>query len=143
MKIETQTNLAMNSLANSATTAISPSKPGFAKAMAQVQRIEEGPVRVIQSGDTLTSIVREQAQRQGVKLNLSEEYKWTQALAADSGIKNPNAIFPGQKNTAFQYVGPMAIWSDPAATSSIRGTGKHKNAGNSCGHCFANTVSGR
>ncbi|NDD02077.1 MAG: hypothetical protein EB085_08080, partial [Betaproteobacteria bacterium] len=86
MKIETQANLAMNSLANSATTAISPSKPGFAKAMAQVQRIEEGPVRVIQSGDTLTSIVREQAQRQGVKLNLSEEYKWTQALAADSGI---------------------------------------------------------
>jgi isopropylmalate/homocitrate/citramalate synthase len=54
-------------------------------------------VKVIQAGDTLTSIVRDQAQQQGVKLTPSEEFRWTQALAADSGIKNPNAIFPGQK----------------------------------------------
>ena len=54
-------------------------------------------VKVIQSGDTLTGIVKEQAQRQGVKLSPSEEYRWAQTLAADSGIQNPNAIFPGQK----------------------------------------------
>lgn len=126
MKIETQANLAMNSLANSATTAISPSKPGFAKAMAQVQRIEESPVRVIQSGDTLTSIVREQAQRQGVKLSLSEEFKWTQALAADSGIKNPNAIFPGQK---IQLSNMLAQWQSgqtqpPQAASETQASTK-------------------
>jgi hypothetical protein len=33
----------------------------------------------------------------GVKLTPSEEFRWTQALAADSGIQNANAIFPGQK----------------------------------------------
>lgn len=64
-------------------------------------------VRLIQSGDTLTSIVREQAQQQGVKLSPSEEFRWTQALAADSGIKNPNAIFPGQK---IQLQNMLAQW---------------------------------
>jgi hypothetical protein len=41
--------------------------------------------------------VREQAQIHGVKLTPSEEFRWSQALAADSGIQNANAIFPGQK----------------------------------------------
>jgi hypothetical protein len=54
-------------------------------------------LRSIKPGDTLTSIVREQAQINGVKLTPSEEFRWTQALAADSGIQNANAIFPGQK----------------------------------------------
>ena len=64
-------------------------------------------VKVIQAGDTLTSIVREQAQQQGVKLSPTEEFRWTQALAADSGIKNPNAIFPGQR---LQLQNMLAQW---------------------------------
>jgi len=63
----------------------------------QVQQTQPAQVKVIQSGDTLTGIVKEQAQRQGVKLSASEEFRWAQTLAADSGIHNPNAIFPGQK----------------------------------------------
>jgi hypothetical protein len=63
-----------------------------------MEQAQQNPfTRTIQSGDTLTSIVREQAQMLGVKLTPSEEFKWTQALAADSGIQNANAIFPGQK----------------------------------------------
>ncbi len=54
-------------------------------------------VRSIKPGDTLTGIVREQAQISGVKLTPSEEFRWTQALANDNGIQNANAIFPGQK----------------------------------------------
>jgi hypothetical protein len=74
---------------------------GFGKALEQVQQPLASPndahVRVIKAGDTLTGIVREQAQLQGVKLTPTEEFRWSQALATDSGIQNPNAIFPGQK----------------------------------------------
>ena len=79
------------------TTVAALSRPGFAKALDQVQQTQPAQVKVIQSGDTLTGIVKEQAQRQGVKLSASEEFRWAQTLAADSGIQNPNAIFPGQK----------------------------------------------
>ncbi len=73
------------------------SRPGFSKALEQAQQPATSGVRSIKPGDTLTSIVREQAQINGVKLTPSEEFRWTQALAADSGIQNANAIFPGQK----------------------------------------------
>jgi hypothetical protein len=63
----------------------------------QAQQPATSGLRSIKPGDTLTSIVREQAQINGVKLTPSEEFRWTQALAADSGIQNANAIFPGQK----------------------------------------------
>jgi hypothetical protein len=92
MKIES--NIPNAPLGSSPTTTVALSRPGFSKALEQMQSAN---VKVIQSGDTLTSIVRDQAQRQGVKLSPSEEFRWTQALAADSGIQNPNAIFPGQK----------------------------------------------
>jgi hypothetical protein len=92
MRIET--NLP-NNLANNTSNGLAASaRPGFAKALEQVQPAN---VKVIQAGDTLTSIVREQAQLQGVKLTPSEEFRWAQNLATDSGIQNPNAIFPGQK----------------------------------------------
>ena len=92
MRIET--NLPNAPVSGTPTSVAALSRPGFAKAMEQVQPAN---VKVIQSGDTLTGIVKEQAQRQGVKLSPSEEYRWAQTLAADSGIQNPNAIFPGQK----------------------------------------------
>ncbi len=84
-----------NNLANNTSNGPAVSaRPGFAKALEQVQPAN---VKVIQAGDTLTSIVKEQAQLQGVKLTPSEEFRWAQNLATDSGIQNPNAIFPGQK----------------------------------------------
>jgi hypothetical protein len=92
MRIET--NLPNTPLGNTTATSVALSRPGFSKAMSQMQSPN---VKVIRPGDTLTSIVRDQALRQGVKLSPSEEFRWTQALAADSGIHNPNAIFPGQK----------------------------------------------
>ena len=92
MRIEA--NLPNNLANNTSNGSAALSRPGFAKALEQVQPAH---VKVIQAGDTLTSIVKEQAQLQGVKLTPSEEFRWAQNLAADSGIQNPNAIFPGQK----------------------------------------------
>jgi hypothetical protein len=84
------------------------SRPGFSQAMDKVvDQTLPANVKVIQAGDTLTSIVRDQAQQQGVKLTPAEEFRWTQALAADSGIKNPNAIFPGQR---VQLQNMLAQW---------------------------------
>jgi len=118
------------------------SRPGFSQALekvmeppvtvqiqSQVQVAAPAPaqVKVIQSGDTLTSIVRDQAQQQGVKLSPSEEFRWAQTLAADSGIKNPNAIFPGQK---IQLQNMLAQWQNGqtqpntlASASSATNTG--------------------
>ncbi len=92
MRIETKLPNSLVSNTPNSTTALA--RPGFAKALEQAQPAN---VKVIQAGDTLTSIVKEQALLQGVKLSASEEFRWAQNLAADSGIKNPNAIFPGQK----------------------------------------------
>ena len=95
MRIES--NIPNAPVGSTPTTVAALSRPGFAKALDQVQQTQPAQVKVIQSGDTLTGIVKEQAQRQGVKLSASEEFRWAQTLAADSGIQNPNAIFPGQK----------------------------------------------
>jgi hypothetical protein len=95
MRIES--NLPNAPVGSTPTTVAALSRPGFAKALDQVQQTQPAQVKIIQSGDTLTGIVKEQAQRQGVKLSASEEFRWAQTLAADSGIHNANAIFPGQK----------------------------------------------
>ncbi len=92
MRIEAK--LPNNLVNNTSNGTAALARPGFAKAFEQVQPAN---VKVIQAGDTLTSIVKEQALLQGVKLSASEEFRWAQNLAADSGIQNPNAIFPGQK----------------------------------------------
>jgi hypothetical protein len=106
MRVES--NLPNANIARGPTNTVALSRPGFAQAMdrAMIQSLPAN-IRLIQSGDTLTSIVREQAQQQGVKLSPSEEFRWTQALAADSGIKNPNAIFPGQR---IQLQNMLAQW---------------------------------
>ncbi len=92
------------------------SRPGFSQAFDKaVDQAQPAQVKVIQAGDTLTSIVKEQAQLQGVKLSPSEEFRWAQTLAADSGIKNPNSIFPGQK---VQLQGMLAQWQAGQAQSN-------------------------
>ncbi|MEY3637949.1 MAG: hypothetical protein RIR68_1082 [Pseudomonadota bacterium] len=96
MRIESNLpNAPLGNSGNAPNSVVALSRPGFNKALEQVQQTSF--TRTIQPGDTLTSIVREQAQMHGVKLTPSEEFRWTQALAADSGIQNANAIFPGQK----------------------------------------------
>ena len=106
MRVES--NLPNANLGKAPTTTVALSRPGFAQAMDKaIDQALPAQVKIIQSGETLTSIVREQAQQQGVKLSPSEEFRWTQALAADSGIKNPNAIFPGQR---LQMQNMLASW---------------------------------
>jgi hypothetical protein len=95
MRIES--NLPNAPIGNTPSSTVALSRPGFSKAMEQAQQPATPSVRSIRPGDTLTGIVREQAQISGVKLTPSEEFRWTQALAADNGIQNANAIFPGQK----------------------------------------------
>lgn len=96
MRIESNLpNAPLGNSGNAPNSVVALSRPGFNKALEQVQQTSF--TRTIQPGDTLTSIVREQAQMHGVKLTPSEEFRWTQALAADSGIQNANAIFPGQR----------------------------------------------
>ena len=106
MRVES--NLPNANFGTAPTTTAALSRPGFSQAMDKaLGQALPANVRLIQSGDTLTSIVREQAQQQGVKLSPSEEFRWAQALAADSGIKNPNAIFPGQR---IQLQNMLAQW---------------------------------
>ena len=95
MRIES--NLPNAPIGNAPSSTVALSRPGFSKAMEQAQQPATPSVRSIKPGDTLTGIVREQAQISGVKLTPSEEFRWTQALAADNGIQNANTIFPGQK----------------------------------------------
>ena len=95
MRIES--NLSNAPIGNAPSSTVALSRPGFSKAMEQAQQPVTPSVRSIKPGDTLTGIVREQAQISGIKLTPSEEFRWTQALANDNGIQNANAIFPGQK----------------------------------------------
>ena len=95
MRIES--NLSNAPIGNTPSSTVALSRPGFSKAMEQAQQPASPAVRSIKPGDTLTGIVREQAQISGVKLTPSEEFRWTQALANDNSIQNANAIFPGQK----------------------------------------------
>ena len=95
MRIES--NLPNAPIGNTPSSTVALSRPGFSKSMEQAQQTATPSVRSIKPGDTLTGIVREQAQISGIKLTPSEEFRWTQALANDNGIQNANAIFPGQK----------------------------------------------
>ena len=118
MRIES--NLPNAPIGNTPSSTVALSRPGFSKAMEQAQQAATPSVRSIKPGDTLTGIVREQAQISGVKLTPSEEFRWTQALAADNGIQNANAIFPGQK---IQLQNMLSQWqagqTQPQGTAQI------------------------
>lgn len=118
MRIES--NLPNAPIGNTPSSTVALSRPGFSKAMEQAQQPATPSVRTIKPGDTLTGIVREQAQISGVKLTLSEEFRWTQALANDNGIQNANAIFPGQK---IQLQNMLSQWqagqTQPQGTAQI------------------------
>lgn len=68
-------------------------------------------LRTVKNGDTLSHIVRQEAQSRGVQLNNAQEFRSVMALAKDHGIANPNRIFIGQQlNIASLH----ARWADPA-----------------------------
>jgi len=61
---------------------------------------EEAPgvvTRTVSAGDTLSGLVRAQAQSQGVQLSGPQIMRMTQLVAADNKIANANRIFPGQQ----------------------------------------------
>jgi LysM domain len=51
----------------------------------------------VRSGNTLTSIVREQMAQQGVNVNANEATRLAQDVAKSNNISNPNLIHPGQQ----------------------------------------------
>jgi hypothetical protein len=103
--------------------------------MEQAQQPATPSVRSIKPGDTLTGIVREQAQISGVKLTPSEEFRWTQALAADNGIQNANTIFPGQK---IQLQNMLSQWQ--AGQTQPQGVAQNAGSANTTTAAKANEV---
>jgi len=72
-------------------TSASPA-PAFKQAMEELSA-----VRTVRSGDNLISIVKQQAQSQGVHLTNAQTLRWAQTLASQNGMPNANRIFPGQQ----------------------------------------------
>jgi hypothetical protein len=69
-------------------------------ALTQPDSAEEAPslvMRTVSAGDTLSGLVRAQAQSQGVQLSGPQIMRMTQLVAADNKIANANRIFPGQQ----------------------------------------------
>jgi hypothetical protein len=54
-------------------------------------------VRTVAAGDTLSALVRAQAQAQGVQLSGPQLMRLVQSVAKDNHISNVNRIFPGQQ----------------------------------------------
>lgn len=67
----------------------------FGEALAQVRQAPGS--RVVARGDTLIGVVREQAAQRGQVISPAQAFRQAQQLARDSGIANPNRIFPGQQ----------------------------------------------
>ena len=66
----------------------------------QPEPAEQAPsivMRTVSSGDTLSGLVKAQAQAQGVQLSGPQIMRLTQRVAADNKMTNANRIFPGQQ----------------------------------------------
>jgi hypothetical protein len=129
MRIESNLpNAPLGNSGNAPNSVVALSRPGFNKALEQVQ--QNSFTRTIQAGDTLTSIVREQAQMHGVKLTPSEEFRWTQALATDSGFQNANSIFPGQKVQLQNMLSRWQAGQTQPLTTAQNGSTSNTNSAN-------------
>ena len=79
----------------------------FAQAVAQSQqamRVDtpsildpKVPTMTVKAGDSLTGMVKNYLNSQGLSPNSNELQKYVQDVAHQNGINNPNLIFPGQK----------------------------------------------
>ncbi len=83
----------------------------FGQALAQA-RPTGGAVRTVVAGDTLTSMVKDHAESQGLTLSNAQAYRWVQQIAQDNKIGNVNRIFPGQQ------ISLGAVPADVAAQAS-------------------------
>lgn len=80
-------------------------------ALTQPDPAEETPsvvMRTVSAGDTLSGLIRAQAQSQGVQLNGSQIMRMTQRVAADNKMANANLIFPGQQINMTGLVAELA-----------------------------------
>ena len=91
----------------------------FNAALAQARAANPAPalplapppaMRVVKNGDTLSHIVRQEAQSRGLQLSGAQEYRSVMALAQANGIANPNRIFAGQQ---IQLDTLHARWANP------------------------------
>lgn len=73
-------------------------------------------VRTVVSGDTLTSLVKDHAESQGLQLSNSQAHRWVQQIAQDNKISNVNRIFPGQQIAMGAMPADVSA-SMPAATA--------------------------
>ena len=111
MRIEDSSPIASYAPSSPAGTPPSDSS-AFAKVMEQAQAAQDSPatlnpasppaqqaaqatvqtIRSVKNGDTLSHIVRQEAQSRGVQLSGAQEFRSVMALAKDNGIANPNRI---------------------------------------------------
>ena len=129
MRIDDTSPIASYAPSSPATLSVADTS-AFAKVMEQAQAAQDNPtnlnlaspqaqpapqapaVRTVKNGDTLSYIVRQEAQSRGVQLSSAQEFRSVLALAKDNGIANPNRIFIGQQLN----LGTLhAQWADPGS----------------------------
>ncbi len=81
--------------ANQSRPLVSKPKSDFSRALQQLADEPKAQIKVAK-GDTLTAIVRAQAQANGLKLSNSQEFRLVRQLAEANQISNPDLISTGQ-----------------------------------------------
>jgi hypothetical protein len=87
-------------LAEPLTVALNQKEPAGPAALLPPSLVEASappPNRTVAAGDTLSSIVKEQALARGVQLTGSQTMRMVQQVASANKISNANRIFPGQQ----------------------------------------------
>ena len=125
MRIDDTATIQQLGLTPQAGSAVPESAEAFSEALneamaqAQAQKNAAAPaaalpnptvVRTVKNGDTLSHIVRQEAQSRGLQLTGAQEFRSVMALAQANGIANPNRIFVGQQ---IQLSPLLARWSSP------------------------------
>lgn len=101
-------------------TSIATGQGDFGQALAQVvaRPSAGGVVRTVVSGDTLTSLVKDHAESQGLQLSNAQAHRWVQQVAVNNKISNVNRIFPGQQ-IALGAIPPEVAAQASAATAGL------------------------
>ncbi len=113
-------NTALGSAAARTGVKILAGRGDFGQALAQA-RPTGGTVRTVVAGDTLTSMVKDHAESQGLTLSNAQAYRWVQQIAQDNKIGNVNRIFPGQ-HIAMGAVPADVAQANPVAALSTAPT---------------------
>jgi hypothetical protein len=76
-------------------------------------------VRTVAAGDTLTGMVKDQAQAQGVQLSGSQAQRLAQLVASDNKLANANRIFPGQQLSMSSIEFELQALKGPSSHSPV------------------------